>query len=133
MVRDVTGQELALSMADGDGERIADAIQALGFVAFLKTPMECQPERKLNQPRLVDPGCNVSRGRVRRCGYSEPLQSAWVGKPANACATIAHSTPFRAALDIALIDIVGKPRMRRRTGFPGCSDRRARAAVTKSG
>jgi galactonate dehydratase len=36
------------------------------------------------------------------------LQSAWIGRPANAYATIAAPTPFRAALDIALLDIVGK-------------------------
>jgi galactonate dehydratase len=36
------------------------------------------------------------------------LQSAWIGKPANAYATIPPSTPFRAALDIALLDILGK-------------------------
>jgi galactonate dehydratase len=47
------------------------------------------------------------------CGYDpnadlKALQAAWVGKPANTYATIAPSTPFRAALDIALIDIVGK-------------------------
>jgi galactonate dehydratase len=36
------------------------------------------------------------------------LQSAWTGRPASAYATIAASTPFRAALDIALLDIVGK-------------------------
>ena len=47
------------------------------------------------------------------CGYNpnadlKALQSAWVGKPANAYATIAPSTPFRAALDIALLDVLGK-------------------------
>lgn len=47
------------------------------------------------------------------CGYDpnanlKALQSAWVGKPANAYATIAPSTAFRAALDIALLDILGK-------------------------
>jgi galactonate dehydratase len=47
------------------------------------------------------------------CGYDpnadiKALQSAWVGKPANAYATIAPSTPLRAALDIAFLDIVGK-------------------------
>ena len=47
------------------------------------------------------------------CGYDsgadfKALQSAWVGKPANAYATIAPATPFRAALDIALLDILGK-------------------------
>ncbi len=36
------------------------------------------------------------------------LQSAWVGKPAHAYATIPPATPFRAALDIALLDIIGK-------------------------
>ncbi len=36
------------------------------------------------------------------------LQSSWIGRPANAYATIAPSTPFRAALDIALLDILGK-------------------------
>lgn len=47
------------------------------------------------------------------CGYDpnadiKSLESAWVGKPANAYATIPPSTPFRAAFDIALLDIVGK-------------------------
>jgi galactonate dehydratase len=47
------------------------------------------------------------------CGYDpnadiKALQSAWMGKPAHAYATIAPGTPFRAALDIALLDIVGK-------------------------
>ena len=47
------------------------------------------------------------------CGYDstadlKTLQSAWIGKPANAYATIPPSTPFRAALDIALLDILGK-------------------------
>jgi galactonate dehydratase len=47
------------------------------------------------------------------CGYDpnadiKTLQSAWVGRPANAYATVVPSTPFRAALDIALLDIVGK-------------------------
>ena len=36
------------------------------------------------------------------------LETAWIGRPANAYATIAPSTPFRAALDIALLDILGK-------------------------
>jgi len=36
------------------------------------------------------------------------LEAAWVGRPANAYATIMPSTPFRAALDIALLDILGK-------------------------
>jgi galactonate dehydratase len=47
------------------------------------------------------------------CGYDpnadiKALQSAWMGKAANMYATIAPSTPFRAALDIALLDIFGK-------------------------
>jgi galactonate dehydratase len=47
------------------------------------------------------------------CGYDpnadfKALESAWAGRPANAYATITPSTPFRAALDIALLDIVGK-------------------------
>jgi galactonate dehydratase len=47
------------------------------------------------------------------CGYDpnadvKALQSGWIGKPANAYATISASTPFRAALDIALLDILGK-------------------------
>ena len=47
------------------------------------------------------------------CGFDstadlKALQSAWIGKPANAYATIPPSTPFRAALDIALLDILGK-------------------------
>lgn len=36
------------------------------------------------------------------------LQVAWTGNPANAYATIASSTPFRAALDLAMLDILGK-------------------------
>jgi len=36
------------------------------------------------------------------------LQSAWTGKPANAYETIPPSTPLRAALDMALLDILGK-------------------------
>jgi galactonate dehydratase len=36
------------------------------------------------------------------------LESAWLGKPAHAYATIRPSTPFAAAFDIALLDIVGK-------------------------
>lgn len=47
------------------------------------------------------------------CGYDpradiKALQSAWIGRPADAYATIAPSTPFHAALDIALLDILGK-------------------------
>jgi galactonate dehydratase len=47
------------------------------------------------------------------CGFDstadlKALQSAWIGKPANAYATIPPTTPFRAALDIALLDILGK-------------------------
>lgn len=47
------------------------------------------------------------------CAYDssadlKTLQSAWVGKPAHAYATISPATPFRAALDIALLDILGK-------------------------
>jgi galactonate dehydratase len=47
------------------------------------------------------------------CGYDpnadfKALEAAWVGRPANTYATIAPSTPFRAALDIALLDILGK-------------------------
>jgi galactonate dehydratase len=47
------------------------------------------------------------------CGYDstadlKALQSVWTGKPANSYATIAPSTPFRAALDIALLDLLGK-------------------------
>jgi len=36
------------------------------------------------------------------------LQSGWVGRPAHAYATIPSSYPFRAALDIALLDILGR-------------------------
>ncbi|MBV9441263.1 MAG: hypothetical protein JO217_01080, partial [Acidobacteriaceae bacterium] len=36
------------------------------------------------------------------------LQSAWVGRPVYAYATIAPSTPCCAALDIALLDVLGK-------------------------
>jgi galactonate dehydratase len=47
------------------------------------------------------------------CGFDtnadfNALQSEWIGKPANTYATIAPSTPFRAALDIAMLDILGK-------------------------
>lgn len=47
------------------------------------------------------------------CAYDpnadvKALESAWVGRPANAYATITPATPFRAALDIALLDILGK-------------------------
>jgi galactonate dehydratase len=46
------------------------------------------------------------------CGYHpnadiEALQSAWIGRPANAYTTIPPSNPFRAALDIAALDILG--------------------------
>ena len=36
------------------------------------------------------------------------LESAWVGKPAHAYATIPPSNPFRAALDMAALDILGR-------------------------
>lgn len=47
------------------------------------------------------------------CAYDpnadiKSLQSSWMGKPANAYAIITPSTPLRAALDIALLDILGK-------------------------
>jgi galactonate dehydratase len=47
------------------------------------------------------------------CGYNpaadlKALERAWIGRPASSYATIAAATPFRAALDIALLDIVGK-------------------------
>ncbi len=47
------------------------------------------------------------------CGFDaaadiELLRSAWVGRPAHAYATIMPSTSFRAALDIACLDILGK-------------------------
>ena len=47
------------------------------------------------------------------CAYNSAadlraLQLAWIGRPANTYATIAGATPFRAALDIAFLDIVGK-------------------------
>jgi galactonate dehydratase len=47
------------------------------------------------------------------CGFDpnadiKVLQAAWVGRPAHQYATIATATPFRAALDIALLDILGK-------------------------
>jgi L-alanine-DL-glutamate epimerase-like enolase superfamily enzyme len=46
------------------------------------------------------------------CAYNpgadlKALQQVWIGRPANAYATIA-AEPFRAALDIAFLDIVGK-------------------------
>lgn len=47
------------------------------------------------------------------CGYDPnadigALQHAWIGKPANVYATVAPSMPCRVALDIALLDILGK-------------------------
>jgi galactonate dehydratase len=36
------------------------------------------------------------------------VQSAWVRRQANAYSTVPPSTPFRAALDIAMLDILGK-------------------------
>jgi galactonate dehydratase len=47
------------------------------------------------------------------CGFDpnadiKALQAAWVGRPAHQYATITTATPFRAALDIALLDILGK-------------------------
>ncbi|HEY3836590.1 MAG TPA: enolase C-terminal domain-like protein, partial [Bryobacteraceae bacterium] len=36
------------------------------------------------------------------------LQSAWIGRPAHTYAAITLETPFAAALDMALLDIVGK-------------------------
>jgi L-alanine-DL-glutamate epimerase-like enolase superfamily enzyme len=47
------------------------------------------------------------------CGFDSAagitaLQSAWAGRPANAYATIMPSAPFRAALDVAFLDILGK-------------------------
>lgn len=36
------------------------------------------------------------------------VQSTWIGRPANAYATIAPSSPFRAALDVAALDILGQ-------------------------
>jgi galactonate dehydratase len=36
------------------------------------------------------------------------LESTWIGRPANAYATIPPSTPFRAALDMASLDVLGK-------------------------
>jgi galactonate dehydratase len=36
------------------------------------------------------------------------LQAAWTGKPAHAYATIPPASPYRAALDIACLDILGK-------------------------
>src|SRR3954466_4633279 len=39
---------------------------------------------------------------------AKALESTWVGRPANAYATIPPSTPFRAALDMACLDVLGK-------------------------
>src|SRR5579864_9385235 len=39
------------------------------------SPLVDQPEGKLNQSRLIDLGSNVTRGRVRRRGYSRIGQS----------------------------------------------------------
>lgn len=44
-----------------------------------------------------DPGADI-----------KALESAWLGKPAHTYATIKPASPFAAALDIALLDIVGK-------------------------
>src|SRR5579872_4866954 len=41
-------------------------------------------------------------------GDIKALQSTWIGRPANAYATIAASSPFRAALDMAALDILGR-------------------------
>jgi len=47
------------------------------------------------------------------CGFDpnadfKKLESAWVGRSAQGYATVPPSTPFRAALDIAMLDILGK-------------------------
>lgn len=47
------------------------------------------------------------------CGFDpnadfKAFQSAWTGKPANSYATIPPATPFRAALDMAMLDVLGK-------------------------
>jgi galactonate dehydratase len=47
------------------------------------------------------------------CAYNpmadlKSLQQTWIGRPANAYATIGAGTPFRAALDIAFLDLIGK-------------------------
>jgi hypothetical protein len=47
--------------------------------------------------------CSFDRGADIKA-----LESAWVGKPAHTYATIKPATPFAAAIDIALLDIVGK-------------------------
>ncbi len=39
---------------------------------------------------------------------AKALESTWIGRPASAYATIPSSTPFRAALDMACFDILGK-------------------------
>jgi len=39
---------------------------------------------------------------------AKALESTWLGRPANAYATIPPSTPFRAALDMACLDVLGK-------------------------
>lgn len=44
-----------------------------------------------------DPGADVAA-----------LRQTWLGRPASAWATIDPATPFRAALDMALLDILGK-------------------------
>ena len=41
-------------------------------------------------------------------GAIDALRSSWVGRPANAYATIQASDPFRAALDMAALDIIGR-------------------------
>ena len=41
-------------------------------------------------------------------GDIKVLQSTWIGRPANAYASIADSVPFRAALDMAALDILGR-------------------------
>lgn len=47
------------------------------------------------------------------CGYNpaadgKALQSAWIGRPVNTYAAIGPAATFRAALDIAFLDIIGK-------------------------
>jgi galactonate dehydratase len=58
----------------------------------------------------------TTRGRLTgwgECGFDpaadlKALQSSWLGKPAHTYAAIQPATPFAAALDMALLDIVGK-------------------------
>jgi galactonate dehydratase len=46
--------------------------------------------------------------RAEFAGDVKALQAAWLGRPAHTYAAITPSTPFGGALDMALLDLVGK-------------------------